>query len=64
MGVQVAQQRDLRAVVDDLAGDVQHERGHRVLREGALGGPAGCREPVLAEAPDAVGPLPSGGRSI
>src|SRR5580658_4712776 len=47
--VQVTQQRDLRAVVDHLAVNVQDKRRHRVLGERALGRAAGLAEPGDAE---------------
>src|SRR6266516_4151513 len=56
VGVQVAQQGDLGAVVQCLAVDVQHQRGHRVLGEGAFGGAARPGEPGIAEALDAGQP--------
>jgi hypothetical protein len=56
VGVEVAQQGDLGAVVQCLAVDVQHQRGHGVLGEGAFGRAARPGEPGLTEALDAGQP--------
>jgi uncharacterized protein (DUF885 family) len=54
--VQVAQQRDLRAVVQGLAVDVQHQFGQRGVGVRSLGGTAGPGQAVGAEAVDAGQP--------
>src|SRR5205085_6026151 len=56
VAVEVAQQKDLRAVVDGFAVDVQYQRGHRILGEGSLGWPAGPSEGGCAEPTDALSP--------
>ena len=65
VGVEIAQQGDLGAVVDHLAVDVGDEIGQRRLGERALGGPARPGEPLLAEPaharqPGGVGRRPAG----
>ena len=68
--VEIAQQGDLRAVVNGLAVDVQHERAHRVLGERALRRAARASEtfgvkPADARLPgrvDGVEPGERGGR--
>ena len=56
MGVQVEQQRDLGAVVQHLAVDVQHEGGHRLVGVRALGRAARPGQPGGVELADAGDP--------
>ena len=56
VGVQVAQQGDLRAVVDDLAGDVGDQVDHRFLGVCPLRRATGPVQPVLAQSAYPVDP--------
>ena len=57
VGVEVAQQGDLGAVVDDLPVDVGDQDAERLVGVRALGRTARPRQAVLAEAADAPDPL-------
>jgi len=56
VGVEVTEQRDLCAVVDELTVDVEDELDARVLGPGALARSAGLGERGLVPAPGACGP--------
>src|SRR4051812_14070863 len=54
--VEITEKADLRPVMDRLAVDVEHERGHRKLGERSFGRSARPGQPVVAQPAHALAP--------